>query len=287
MLLIIGLVVVFGCVVGGFVALGGHLSGLWQPYEIVIVGGAGIGGLIMASSKETLAAIPRACGDLFRGPKYTKEDYMDLMGLLYVTFRTMKVKGNLAIESHVENPDNSSIFSQFPSFLKNETAVFFLCDYLRMMTMGTDDPHQIEELMSEEITTQKEELGEIPAALQQMADAFPGLGICAAVLGVIHTMDYITEPPAVIGGLIAAALVGTLLGVLLCYGLFGPMAAGMIGIYHRDIKYFECIKAGLIAYAHGSPPAIAVESARKIIFEDTRPTFQEVEQSVASLQTAD
>jgi chemotaxis protein MotA len=279
MFLIIGALVVVGCVAGSFLAQGGHLGVLWQPFEFIIIFGSGVGSYIIANPKTVLGKTMGGLGSVFKGAKYKKDDYLDLLSLLYQIFRLAKTKGMLALESHVENPHESELFSKYPGFLANHHAEEFLCDYLRLMTMGTDNPQELEALMDLELDTHHQEAHRISHALQQLAESFPGLGIVAAVLGVIHTMGSITEPPAVLGHLIGAALVGTFLGILLCYGFVGPMATALKGNQDEEHSYFTCIKAGLIAHLQGYAPAVSVEFARKILQSHTRPSFQELEEA--------
>jgi len=279
MFLIIGVLVVIGCVAGSFAAQGGHLTVLWQPFEFVIIFGSGVGAYIIANPKNVLGQTLGGLGSVFKGAKYKKQDYLELLSLLYQIFRLAKTKGMLALESHVENPHESDLFAKYPGFLANHHAEEFLCDYLRLMTMGTDNPHELEALMDLELDTHHQEAHRLSHALQTLAEAFPGLGIVAAVLGVIHTMGSITEPPAVLGHLIGAALVGTFLGILLCYGFVGPMATALKGNQDEEHTYFTCIKAGLIAHLQGYAPAVSVEFARKILQSHTRPSFQELEEA--------
>ena len=279
MFLIIGALVVLGCITGSYLAQGGHLSVLWQPFEFIIIFGSGVGSYIIANPKVVLGKTLGGVGSVFKGAKYKKDDYLELLSLLYQLFRLAKTKGMLALESHVENPHESDIFTKYPSFLANHHAEEFLCDYLRLMTMGTDNPHELEGLMDLELDTHHQEAHRVSHALQTLAESFPGLGIVAAVLGVIHTMGSITEPPAVLGHLIGAALVGTFLGILLCYGFVGPMAAALKGNQDEEHAYFTCIKAGLIAHLQGYAPAVSVEFARKILQSHTRPSFQELEEA--------
>ena len=283
MFLIIGSVIVLGCVVGSYMALGGHLKVLWQPFELVIIGGAGVGAYIIANPKNVLGQTLGGLSSVMKGAKYKKEDYVELLSLLYQVFKLAKTKGMLALESHVDHPHESDLFSRFPSFMANHHAQEFLCDYLRLMTLGTDNPHELEALMDQELDTHHQEAHRVSHALQQLAEAFPGLGIVAAVLGVIKTMGAITEPPAVLGALIGAALVGTFLGILLCYGFVGPMATALKGNQEEEHLYFVCIKAGLIAHLQGYAPAVSVEFARKVLQSHTRPSFQELEEATQNL----
>jgi chemotaxis protein MotA len=203
--------------------------------------------------------------------------------MMYQVFRLAKSKGMLALEQHVENPDESELFAQFPNFHGDHHMVTFLCDYLRMISLGTENPHEMEALMDDELDTHHHEMSLLPTAFQTMADGIPALGIVAAVLGVIHTMGSITEPPEVLGKLIGGALVGTFLGVFIAYGFVGPLANTFKETYEAEGKYFQCMKAGLLAYLGGHAPAIAIEFARKTLFSDVRPTFYEVEDAVSEL----
>jgi chemotaxis protein MotA len=285
MLFIIGIVTVIGCVLGGYVALGGHLYVLWQPFEAVIIGGAAIGAFIVGNPKSVLIRTGKAMGKLLKGSKYDKQAYLELLSLQFAIFKLAKSKGMLALESHVENPHDSELFKKFPILHNDHHALEFLCDYLRMMILGSENPFEMEALMDEEIETRHAEEMQIAGAMQAMADATPALGIVAAVLGVIKTMGAITEPPEVLGKLIGGALVGTFLGVLLAYGFFGPMASSLKHTFDAEIKYLQCIKVGLLAHMQGNAPAVSVEFARKALLEDVRPTFYEVEEAAENAPT--
>ena len=283
MLGIIGLVIVFGCVIGGYMAMGGKLGVLMQPFELVIIGGAAIGTFVLGNSMKVVKAAGTGFGLAFKGSKYKKEDYLELLSMLYSVFKLAKTKGMLALEQHVENPHESTLFSQFPKFSADHHAVEFLCDYLRLLTMGSENPHELEALLDEELETHHQENHAVSHAIQTMADACPALGIVAAVLGVIKTMASINEPPAVLGGLIGAALVGTFLGILIAYGVFGPIANRVKEIHDADGKYLQAIKAGLIAHLQGYAPAVSIEFARKVLQSDMRPSFMEVEDATGKL----
>jgi chemotaxis protein MotA len=277
MFFIIGSVVVIISVVGGYVANGGHLGVLWQPFEFIIIVGAAVGGFIISNRKPVLSGAGKAIGSLLKGEKYDKAAYLELLSLLYAVFKLSKTKGALALEQHVEKPDESTLFAQYPKFNADHHAIVFLCDYLRLLTLGTDNHHEMEALMDEEIETHHEESAAIAAAIQTIADALPALGIVAAVLGVIHTMGSITEPPEVLGHLIGGALVGTFCGILLAYGFAAPMAGAVKARFDAEAKYFICMKSGILAYMQGYAPAVAVEFARKALNSDVRPSFYEVE----------
>ena len=283
MLFISGAIIVIVSVLGGYVALGGKLMVLWQPFEVVIICGSALGAYMIANPKSVLAKIGSALLQILKGPRHTKESYLELLSLLYAIFRLSKSKGMLVLEQHVENPEESELFRQFPQFFADKHALGFLCDYLRMMVLGSENPHEMEPLMDEEIETHHAEHMNLSDSIRTVADALPALGIVAAVLGIIKTMGAISEPPEVLGKLIAGALVGTFLGVLLSYGFAAPMADSMKAIYDAETKYFQCIKAGLLAHMQGYAPSVSIEFARKALFSNVRPTFYEVEEAVDAL----
>lgn len=283
MFVIIGIVIVFACVLGGYMAMGGKIGVLWQPFEVVIIVGAAIGAFIVGNPKSVIGRTGKALGKAMKGPAHSKEDYIELLSVQYQVFKTARSKGMLALEGHVENPDDSDLFAQFPNFHANHHALTFMCDYLRMMSLGSESPHEMEALMDEEIETHHHENERIAGAIQSMADALPALGIVAAVLGVIKTMGSITEPPEVLGKLIGGALVGTFLGVFVAYGIVGPIAQVLGAVHDAETKYYGCMKAGMLAYLNGYAPAVCVEFARKALESDVRPTFYEVEEAVSEL----
>lgn len=280
MFFLIGFLVVVGSVLGGYMPHG-DVRLLNQPLEVLIIFGAATGAYIIANPAAVLKATPVHLARLFKGTPHSKESYLELLVLMYAIFRLAKTKGMLAVEAHIEAPQESALFTSFPSFLKNHTAVEFLTDYLRLMTMGTENPHEMEVLLDEDIDAAHEEAVEVSHAIQQMADGLPAFGIVAAVLGVITTMASITEPPAVLGYLIGAALVGTFLGVLLAYGFVGPISSNLKAYGDADIKYLHCIKAGLLAHMSGYPPSVSIEFARKILHHHERPSFLELEEAAA------
>ncbi len=286
MFVIVGAVVVIGCVLGGYVALGGHIHVLFQPFELMIIGGAALGAFLIANPKPVVFKAVAALGLVVKGPRHNKESYLELLSLLYTIFKLAKTKGMLALETHVERPDESALWAKFPLFASDSYAMTFLCDYLRLLTLGTDNPHEMEALIDEEIETHHAEQHQIVNAFHAMADGLPALGIVAAVLGVIKTMGAITEPPEVLGRLIGAALVGTFLGVLLSYGFVGPIASALKARYDAEVKYLQCIKAGILAHMHGYAPAVSVEFARKALLSNVRPDFYEVEEAVNALPPA-
>ena len=286
MFFIVGSVTVLACVMGGYILNGGHLYVLFQPFEVLIIAGAALGGFITANRKTVLTHTIKAVLGLLKSERFSKAAYLELLGLLYTVFKLAKSKGALALEQHVEKPDQSELFKRFPTFHKDKAAVTFLCDYLRLLTLGTDNHHEMETLMDEEIETHHAEESAVVGAIQNIADGMPALGIVAAVLGVIHTMGSITEPPEVLGHLIGGALVGTFLGVLMSYGFIGPIGAAVKARNEAELRYFLCIKAGILAYMQGYAPAIDVEFARKALTSEVRPTFYEVEEAVGKLAAA-
>jgi chemotaxis protein MotA len=283
MFFLIGMVIMFGSVIGGYMAMGGKFMVLIQPFELVIIGGAAIGAFVIANPMPVIKSTAGAFGQILKGDRYSKERYLELLAMLYSVFKLAKGKGMLALEAHVEKPDESTLWQKFPGFHADHHAVEFFTDYLRLLTLGSDNPHEMEALIDEELETHHQEKNQVVSALQGMSDGLPALGIVAAVLGVIKTMAAISEPPEVLGHLIGAALVGTFLGVLLSYGLVGPMATSLKQIYDAEAKYFQCMKAGILAYMQGYAPAVAVEFARKALLSNVRPSFYEVEESVAAL----
>ncbi len=283
MLFIIGLIIVLACVGGGYGLAGGHFEVLWQPFEFLIILGSGIGAFIIANPKNILSGCGKAFGKVFKGAKYNAASYQELLGVLYSVFKLAKTKGDLALESHVENPSDSPLFQKFPDFSSDHHALEFLCDYLRLLTLGVSVPHEVEAVMDQELDVHHEETHTIAHAIQTMADAFPALGIVAAVLGVIHTMGSITEPPEVLGHLIGGALVGTFFGILVSYGIAAPVAALVARIFESESKYMLCIKVGVIAHMQGYAPQVSIEMARKVIEGHLRPTFAEVEEMVQNI----
>jgi len=276
--LLIGAVIVIASVLGGFAALGGNLAVLWQPFELVIILGAAIGAFVIANPRRVIGDTAATVGALFRGNRHRQAHYLDLLALLYTVLRTARTKGMLALEKDIEDPAASPLFQQFPTVLSHPRAVRFIADYLRLLSLGNDRPHEVESLMEEELATLSKELHRVSKGLHTMAEALPALGIVAAVLGMIKTMGAISAPPEVLGHMIGGALVGTFLGVLLSYGFIGPLAGAAHRLRDEELKYFQCIKAGLVAYVHGSAPAICVEHARKVLYSEFQPTFHDVEE---------
>ena len=276
------------CVFGSYIASGGSLEPLIEalPFELLTIGGAALGTFIMSNSMNDVKHTMSGFGKIMKGAVFGKSDYVDLLSLLFWFARLASTKGAMALEPHIEKPEDSPAFQKFPKILANHHASGMICDYLRMVGMNADDPMQIEDLMARELKKTLHEELHPSHALQNLADGLPALGIVAAVLGVIKTMSHINEPPAVLGAMIGGALVGTFLGVLLAYGLAGPLAARLKGVVEEESKYYEVIRAVLVAHLHGNAPQVSVETGRKMAPNQHMPSFQELEQAVQSLQIA-
>lgn len=274
---IIGYVIIFGGVIGGFVIEGGPISILNQPVEFLIIGGAGIGALVVGTPLKVLAALGKKLKTAILGNGSTKSDYMELFAMLYEIFSIMRKSGEMALEKDVDDPENSEIFKKYPQFTSNNAAKNMLLDSLRLVISGSANADELSHLMDEEIATHEEEARRPAGVLAKTADAFPGLGIIAAVLGVIIAMGSMDQGPEVLGHKIAVALVGTFIGILACYGILQPLVQKMEILLVEESKYLECIKTGILAYLHGAAPIIAVEYARRVVFSTERPSAQELE----------
>lgn len=277
MFVIIGYIIVVGAILGGFLMAGGHIGVLIQPNEAVIIFGGALGAFIVSSNPKVLKAVVGALIGALQGSKYNQAFYLETLTLLYRIFNKVRQNGLLSIEVDIEIPDQSEVFKSAPKVLADRHAVEFITDYLRLMTSGSLDVHQIDNLMDIDIETHHEE-GHVPIqALQRLADGMPAFGIVAAVMGVVHTMESVGLPPAELGKLIAAALVGTFLGILVAYGFISPLAGLLEQRLAESTKYYQSIKAGLIASMNGYAPATAVEFARKSMFSAERPEFSVLE----------
>lgn len=279
---IVGIIVVLGSVAGGYAMHHGKFGVLWQPNEFIIILGAAIGSFIIGTPGPILKDTVKSFKYLFKSMPYKKKDYTELLVMLSATFKTMRSKGMLEIEGHIEAPENSSIFKMAPKFLANHAATDFFCDYLRIMTMGMEDQYQLDDMMEIDLETHRKHGEHVAHSVNAMADAMPALGIVAAVLGVITTMGSILEPPEILGGLIGAALVGTFFGVLVSYGIMAPMARYIGDYYNAKNKYTEVIKVALLAHIKGNAPVISVEFARNSIGEHERPAFKDLEAALAA-----
>jgi chemotaxis protein MotA len=281
-----GLGFLLACVFGSYLDSGGSLAPLIEamPFELLTIGGAALGTFIMSNSMHDVKHTIGAFKKVLKGASFKKTDYIELLSLLYHFTRLASSKGAMALEAHIEKPEESAAFQKFPKILANHHATHLICDYLRMVGMNADDPHQIEDVMARELKKTLNEELHPSHAIQSMADALPALGIVAAVLGVIKTMSHISEPPAVLGAMIGGALVGTFLGVLLAYGMAGPVAARMKGVVEEEAKYLEVVRAVLVAHLHGNAPQVSVEAGRKMAPTEHMPSFQELETAVQAVQ---
>ena len=285
MVAIIGLIVVIGSVLGGFLMVKGNVLTLIQPNEYITIAGAAIGGVIVGTPGVLLVALANKIKNIFIGKPVTKDTFLDLLKILFELFDLGRKDGLLALEGHAEEPDKSALFQKYPSVAANREAVDFLCDSMKMLVGGAG-PHELEELMELSIEIKEEEAHKFSAILQGVADALPGLGIVAAVLGIIITMGHMSEGAEVVGHHVASALVGTFLGVLLAYGFVGPLANNL-GIQGQlELQYMACIKHGLIAFSKGNTAAVSVEFSRRSIFSDYRPGFKQVEEACKALRGA-
>ena len=277
MFYIIGVVIVFGSVLSGYILHGGNIMVLYQPSEFIIILGAALGSVFIAFPVPYLKKAVVGMKYFFRGQPYRKQDYMELLLFSFNTFKLMKIKGMLELESHIDNPEESSLFQLAPVLKQEAFVQDFMLDNLRLMTMGMDNSYQLESALDIELELYRHHSAAAGDVYANLGDSLPALGIVAAVLGVIVTMRSIMEPPDVLGALIGAALVGTFLGVLAAYGLFAPMGSFLHKYGEDKVKFVECAKAGFIAYLNGNPPIIVVELMRKNIPENLRPTFDELD----------
>lgn len=282
MLFIIGFLVVLLSVAGGYIMHGGVLGVLWQPSEFIIIFGAALGAFFIANSmhvvKETGRRLPRA---IF-GSATSEKLYLDLLSLLFDIFNKARREGMMSIEGDIEMPAESGIFMRYPALLKDVRIIEFLTDNLRIMTTSNMAPHEIEAMIDTEIETQMHELSEPSHAVHRVADALPGFGIVAAVLGIVITMQKLGGPPEALGQSVAAALVGTFVGIFAAYGFIGPMSNRLGAVAEEEIKMFECVKAAIVATSNGLPPQLAVEFARKTLYSGERPSFIELEEHIRS-----
>jgi chemotaxis protein MotA len=276
MLLIVGILIVIGSVAGGYVLHGGNLLVLWQPSEVLIICGAAVGALVISTPVAILKGLLQQLKSFFNGGN-TKAQYLELLGMQYHLFKLVQQSGVMALETHFEEPAKSSLLARYPDFLSRPHAVDFLADSAKVIIIGGISPHDLEALMDEDLEIQHEVEVKPAHTLTKTGDALPGLGIVAAVLGIVITMGAIDGPPAEIGEKVAAALVGTFLGILLCYGFVGPMGTFLEHRVHEDARYTQCLKTGLLAVYKGFPPAIAVEFARRVLPSEVRPSFEETE----------
>ena len=286
---IIGIVVLFAMVFGSFIISGGKMAVVLSalPHEMMAIGGAGVAAFMISNSMTVIKGTGGGIAKAFAGPKWKAGDYRDLLSLLFLLTKTMKSKGVIALESHIEKPGESTIFARYPRLTKDHFAIDFICDTLRMMTMNLEDPHQVESAMEKQLEKHHHEALGPSHALQSLADALPALGIVAAVLGVIKTMGSITEPPEVLGSMIGGALVGTFLGVFLAYGMVGPIATRMQAIVEEEGSFYRIIQSVLVAHLHGNAAQISVEIGRGDIPSQSQPSFLEMEEALTAAPGAE
>jgi chemotaxis protein MotA len=280
MFVIVGLAVVIISVVVGFTMAGGNLLLLLQWSEFLVIGGAAIGSVLIATPLSTLKKVIKEVTGIFKPHHNSKQDYLDLLKSFNELFLIAQRDGLLSIEKHVENPDSSTILSQNKKFIEDDFVKTFFCDTMKVLLSGGIPPHELEGLIEAEIKTFELESKPVSHTISKLGDSLPGLGIVAAVLGIIITMGSIDQGAEAVGHHVAAALVGTFLGVLLAYGFVNPLAAGIEHNTEHRIRYLETIKTCIVSYAKGNPPILAVEMARRTIFSDSRPTFSELENYV-------
>jgi chemotaxis protein MotA len=282
---IIGIVLLFAMVFGSYLMAGGNMTVILHslPHELMCIFGAAIAAFLIGNKVSTIKGTLGGFGRIFGGPKFKAQDYRDLLTLLYLLTKTMKSKGVIALESHIEKPHDSSIFNRFPKIVKDHFALDFICDTLRMMTMNLEDPHQVEDAMEKQLEKHHHEALGPSHAITNLADALPALGIVAAVLGVIKTMGAITEPPEVLGEMIGSALVGTFLGVFLAYGLVGPFGNRMKEVVEEEGAFYRIIQAVLVAHLHGNAAQISVEIGRGNVPSGAQPSFLELEEALSNI----
>ncbi len=282
MFVVVGYLLVLFCVFGGYVFVGGNVAILAKaaPIELFIIFGAASGAFLVANPSKTVKATFAALPTLFKNSKYTKARYMALMALLYDILSKVRKEGMMAIEADVEEPHKSALFKKHPTVGNDHHLVEFICDYLRMMVSGNMNPLEIENLMDQEIDTHHHEAMVPALAIQNMGDGLPAFGIVAAVLGVVKTMASVGKPPSELGAMIASALVGTFLGILLAYGFVSPLAKLLEAKVDESSKELQCVKATLLASLQGYAPAVAVEFGRKVLYSTERPSFIELEKHV-------
>jgi chemotaxis protein MotA len=280
MFVIIGIVIVIGAILGGYLMEHGNIRVLVQPAELVIIGGAALGTVLIANPLYILKKIVGGLAGVFGSSKYGKAQYLESLKMLYELFSRARKEGLMALESDSDNPEQSPVFSKYPKFLKDHHALPFVCDTIRMAAGGGIEPFDVDQMIENDMEAHHHDMAQPVAALSTMADALPGLGIVAAVLGVVITMGALGGPPEEIGHKVAAALVGTFLGILLCYGFIGPIAANMLKATEEEHAFYQVMRVVIVSFIKGSPPTIAVEFGRRAIPGNVRPTFQETEKYI-------
>jgi len=286
MFAIIGILVVFGAVVGGYLMEKGNLLVLLQPAELVIIGGAAVGTVLIANPPHILGKIAKGLGDAFKGSRYTKSWYLTSLKMMYDLFDQARRQGLATMEAEIDEPAKSKVLSQYPAILKDHHIIGFVCDTFRTMMIGGVEPFDLDQMLETDMDVHHHEATEPVSALSSMADSLPGLGIVAAVLGVVITMGALGGPPEQIGHKVAAALVGTFLGILLCYGLIGPLAASMAKEADAEHAYYHVLRVAMISFTKGIPPMVAVDMGRRAIPGHVRPGFQEMEKTCRAKSAA-
>jgi chemotaxis protein MotA len=285
--ILIGLVVTLGCVLGGFMAMGGHLQVLIQPYEAVVICGAALGTFIVANSMKTVKDTGRGIVEALKGSVPKEQDYLETLGVLHALMRELRSKSRSEVEAHIDNAEESAIFQAFPTVMKNPDLRNFICDYCRIIIIGNARSHEIEALMDEEIQTIRTDKLKAYHAMVAVGDGLPALGIVAAVLGVVKAMGALDQSPEVLGELIGAALVGTFLGIFLSYAVVGPIATKIKTVREKKNRLYVIVKQTLLAYMNGSLPQVALEFGRKTISSHDRPSIDSVEQSTMNTGAAE
>ena len=282
MFVAIGYILCLGCIFGAYAIHGGNMSVIIHamPTEMMAIGGGAIGAFLVNNQPKTVKAVLAQFGPLFKGSKYTKDRYLELMAMLFEILQKVRKEGLMSIEKDVEDPHNSALFKKYPTMGSDHHVVEFITDYLRMMVSGNLNAHEIEALMDAEIETHHQEAQAPVAAIARLAGGLPAFGIVAAVLGVVNTMGSVGQPPAVLGAMIGSALVGTFLGILLAYGVFEPLGGLMEQRAAEAAKEYECVKTTLLASMQGYAPATAIEFGRKVLYSHVRPSFLELESHV-------
>jgi chemotaxis protein MotA len=279
---VIGLLIAAGSLIGGFSAMGGHVAVLWQPWELVIILGTAIGTYVIANPMKTVSDTGAALAEAFRNATPTQAHYFDILGVLYALMRELRNKGRAEIEQHIENPYESTLFAGFPSVLADPKLTTFICDYFRLIIVGKAQAHEVEALLDEEMTSQMQDSLKPYYALGTVAEALPALGIVAAVLGVIKAMGAIDQSPALLGGFIGAALVGTFAGIFFSYAVIGPLAQKIKTTREKRGRVYIVVKQTLLAFINGAAPQVALEYGRKVISASERPSIDEVEDKTIS-----
>jgi len=275
--LILGAIIVFGCVIGGYILSHGNMAALWQPYELIIICGAAFGAFIIANPMSVVKKCFSGAMSLFGGSKYNKQIYMDLLTLMFGIFQKARKEGLMAIEDDIEDPSGSALFSEYPKITKDHHVLDFIADYLRIIVGGNMNPFELENLMDIELDNHHHEAEAIPGAITKVSDALPGFGIVAAVLGIVITMGSLGGPAEEIGAHVGAALVGTLLGILFAYGFVGPMANQLESRNAEEASFYQVIKVCLMANVNGYSPQICIEFGRKAMPTALRPSFADME----------